>query len=229
MRWSVALGALLALSSAVADAAPDRQLIRAASVTGNESWSPRRLFNAGLDEEEQGDPVAAVRLYLSARLSQRQSFADQLYARGAGLRLVRVLATVDEDAAIAAALLVTAEADGSTTDLAPLIRTLLRRLDTSSDLMVVRGVIAAVRYHKKLAVSVLELEPEAGDDRRLIIAEGTVGPFTAGDEVKLLVRRDPSRALAAWRMVAMGRGNADGWQLISVVGLPAEAGPSASH
>lgn len=217
--FGVVLLALVGLSTEAG--ATERQLVRAAPVAGNESWSPRRLFNAALEGEQRGDLVGAVQLYLSARLSQRLSYADQLYARGAGLRMVRVLAGFDDDAATAAALMVSAEAErGAATDLAPLIRSLLHRLQRDGELEVLRGTIAAIRFHKRLGVSIVEVEDQDTEERRVVLAEGTLGPFSAGDAVRMLVKRDQTRALASWRMIAVGPGAADGWQLLSVQGLP---------
>jgi hypothetical protein len=228
-------GSLLGLAWVVLAALPstawaERQLVRAAPVAGHESWSPRRLFNAALAGEQRGDLMGAVQLYLSARLSRRESFADQLYARGAGLRLVRVLAGVDDDAATAAALMVSAEAErGSPTDLAPLIRSLLHRLENAGELEVLKGTIAAVRFHKRLGCSIVEVEDEHTEERRVILAEGTIGPFSAGDLVRMLVKKDQTRALASWRMVAVGPAEADGWQVVSVQGLAAAQPPTAKH
>lgn len=226
MRWLAMVLVLVAADTSVAWAKP--QLVRAAPVRGTRIQSPRRLFNSGLVEEEQGNVTRAVQFYLSARLSIRRSFADELYARGAGYRLVRILAGYDDDAAAAAAMLVSDEAESpATSDLAPLVRTLLRRLDddgTGADLEVALGVIASVRYKPRTRQTVIEIMAEEENERRLVLAEGPVGPFSAGDPVRILVRRDRSRAYAGWRLVAVGHAEADGWQLLSVSGLPGQAG-----
>lgn len=216
---------ILMASSSAAWAKP--QLVRAAPIRGTRIQSPRRLFNTGLAQEEQGNVTKAVQFYLSARLSVRHSFADELYARGAGYRLVRILAGYDDDAAAAAAMLVSDEADSPvTSDLAPLVRTLLRRLDDEGagpDLESARGVIVSVRYKPRTEQTVIEVM-EDEEERRLVLAEGPVGPFSAGDPVRILVRRDRHRAFAGWRLVAIGHAKADGWQLLSVSGLPGQAG-----
>ncbi len=201
-------------------------LVRAAPLRTGAILSPRRLFNNGLSEEEQGNMTRAVQYYLSARLSARHSFADQLYARGAGYRLVRVLAGYDDDAAAAAAMLVS-EIDPSSSDLAPLIRTLLRRLDDEgdgADLVTKKGVILSIRYRVHEKQSVLEMDLDGDDEKQLILADGGVGPFSAGDRVRVLVRRDRKRAYAGWRLIAVGHADADGWQMLAVSGLPGDAG-----
>lgn len=225
MRWP-----LVALASMVAITAPllaraEPQVVRAAPIRGDDPWSPRRLFNAGLAEEERGNLTRAVQFLMAARLSDRHSVADELYAKGAGLRLLRLLASHDDDAAAAAAVLV--RADGAqASDLAPLVRTLLRRLDQPGrpELEVVKGHISSVRYDRRAQSTSVEVETD-GDERRLFLADGPVGPFSAGDPVRLLVRRERTRASAGWRVVAMGHAKADGWQLLAVSGLPGEPGP----
>jgi hypothetical protein len=117
-------------------------------------------------------------------------------------------------------MLVSLEADASfSSDLAPLIRTLLNR-----DLERTTGVIASVRYRPREDQSVIELEVDGESDKRLILAEGVIGPFTAGDHVRLLIRKDRKHAFAGWRLIAAGPSEADGWQMLAVTGLPGEAG-----
>lgn len=221
------LGAVLGAPSA-ARAEGEVELVRAAPLRGDAEWPPRRLFNAGLDAEERGNKTLAVQLYMSARLAARGSVADQLYARGAGLRLVRILAGYDDDAAAAAAMLVDREASGdrATTDLAPLIRTLLRRVERAEggELSILTGTIASIRVLPSGQASI-ELEA-AGAERTMILAEGPVGPFSAGDPVRAVVRKESSRAAASWRLIGMGLAGADGWQLLAVAGLPGEPGPA---
>jgi hypothetical protein len=219
------------LAARSADAAEDKQLVRAAPLRGDPDWSPRRLFNAALSAEEQGNRTLAVQLYMSARLAARDSIADELYARGAGLRLVRILAGYDDDAAAAAAMLVTKEAGPrATTDLAPLIRTLMRRFERSDDreLTYLTGTIGAIRV-KSSGEAYIELHLDDAvkeGEKRTIVAEGPVGPFSAGDPVRVLAKRDVIRALTRWRLVAMAHARADGWQILSVSGLPGEPGPA---
>ncbi len=221
---------LLVLLSALVGAPPSParpQLVRAAPIQGEAVWSPRRLFNAALEQEEHGNPFRAVQLFLASRLSDRASFADELYARGAGLRLVRILAGYDDDAATAAALLVAQDAGPqASTDLAPLLRTLLRRFETTSEFELMRGIVAEVRWRASTGTAILEVDLP-GEQRRVVFADGPVGPFTAGDAVKILARKDPTRVLAAWRLVALGHADQDGWQILAVSGLPGTSGSVA--
>jgi hypothetical protein len=217
---------LLALALAASPSVtPKPTLVRAAPLRTGEIQSPRRLFNTGLQEEEQGNLTRAVQFYLSARLSLRRSIADELYARGAAYRLVRILAGYDDDAAAAAALLVASETLTPTSDLAPLIRTLLRRLDEGRhgpDLQAIQGVIASIRYRARDDLTVIELEE--GSERRLILTEGVVGPVSAGDRVRVMVRRDRKHAIAGWRLIAIGAVEGFSWQMLAVSGLPGDAG-----
>jgi hypothetical protein len=224
MRWVWV--AILVLSFGVhRTAAASEELLRAAPLRGDPEWSPRRLFNAGLAAEDNGNKTLAVQLYMSARLAARGGIADDLYARGAGLRLVRVLAGYDDDAAAAAAYLVQREAGvRATTDLAPLIRTLLRRFDRD-ELALLTGTIMSVRVQKTTGHALVALHTEDGE-RRVVYAEGFVGPFSAGDPVRVLVKKENSRSAASYRLVAMSHAKADGWQILGVSGLPGEAGPA---
>jgi hypothetical protein len=215
LPFAILCGVLL--STGPAEAKPT--LVRAAPLRGGEIQSPRRLFNTGLKEEEEGNLTRAVQFYLSARLSLRQSFADELYARGAGYRLVRILAGYDDDAAAAAAMLVTAEDTSLSSDLAPLIRTLLRRM--MEDLESKTGIISSIRFRARDNQTVIEIEE--GEERHLVLADGSVGPFSAGDEVRILMRRDRKAAYAGWRMIAIGPADTDSWQMLSVSGLPGDA------
>jgi hypothetical protein len=217
---SIRLAIVIALLGSASPAAAKPILVRAAPVRGGDVQSPRRLFNTGLSEEEGGNFTRAVQYYLSARLSLRHSFADELYARGAGYRLVRILAGYDDDAAAAAAMLVSVEADATlSSDLAPLIRSLLNR-----DLERTKGVISSIRFRPRDHQSVIELEVEGEEEKRLILADGVVGPFSAGDQVRILIRKDRKHAFAGWRLIAIGHADADGWQMLAVTGLPGEAG-----
>ncbi|MEQ9498326.1 MAG: hypothetical protein RIT81_15745 [Deltaproteobacteria bacterium] len=207
----------------VAEASPT--LVRAAPTTGTTVWSPRRLFNAALAAEENGGSVEAVRLYLAARLAPRKSYADQMYAKGAGLRLVRILAGYDDDAATAAAMLVDDEARRSGyTDLAPLIRSLVRRMeDPEADLQIVRGRIDAVRYRPADDAAVVRLRLRDGS-LRVFAAHGPVGPFSAGDQIRALVRREQFGQWAHWRLVSLSYAGDDGWGLLAVDNLPRSNG-----
>jgi hypothetical protein len=223
------LALLLLLASAPAAGRP--QLVRAESVRGPAVLSPRRLFNTGLIEEEQGNLLKAVQFYMSARLSLRSSFADELYARGASYRLVRILAGYDDDAAAAAAVSISTHPDAQVpSDLAPLIRSLLRRIDDDEkdgDLETASGVIESLRFRDVSRQTVIELA--VGDERRLVMADGSIGPFSAGDSVRVLARRDRSRALASWRLIAIGPAEADGWQLLAVANLRDGSEPVADQ
>src|SRR5262245_33086245 len=97
-------------TSATAFASQDEKIVRAAPLRQDNEWPPRRLFNAGLDAEQHGNLTLAVQLYMSARLAVRTSIADELYVRGAALRLVRILSGYDDDAAAAVATLIKEEA-----------------------------------------------------------------------------------------------------------------------
>ena len=103
MAFSTTLLLSLALSAQPVGAP---RLLFAAPLTEHAPRSPRQLFNAALSAEEQSNVTKACQLYLAARLAPRAAFADELYARGAAIRLVRLLAERDEDAAAAAALMV---------------------------------------------------------------------------------------------------------------------------
>lgn len=229
MRRLALIAALMtATPPSLAVAAPC--LVRAAPASGSATWSPRRLFNAGLGAEEKGDPLTAVRLYLAARLADRHSFADELYAKGAGLRLIRVLAGYDDDAATAVALLVEDEVERPSTDLAPLIRTLVRRLDPEEgrELELVHGRVDALRFRDADGAAVVEIGLADGT-RRTIAAHGPIGPFSAGDEVRALVRRDRHGEWNEWRLVSMAFSKKDGWGLLAVEGLADRAVPHAEH
>lgn len=215
-----ALSLVLALAAVAAEpetSAP--RLVSAAPTRAGEEWSPRRLFNAGLRAEERGDLTLACQLYMAARLAPRLAFADELYARGAALRKLRLLAGRDDDAAAAAATLIGDSGDAG--DLAPLLRTLLRRLDPGvrEPLEVVNGQIISVRFHRPTGQVLVELEVDGGD-RRVLEADGTVGPFSAGHRVAVVMRRIRGKAAVGWRLVAMGAEHADGWQILRVRGLP---------
>lgn len=219
---TVPLLVLVATLGGSAEAVAKPALVRAAPAAGTATWSPRRLFNAGLAAEERHDPQAAIELYLAARLSARSAFADELYAKGAGLRLVRVLSRFDEDAATAVALHVADEARGQgTTDLAPLIRTLVRRVmgKRRTDLELVRGRIDAIRYREADGAAVVDIGLPSGA-KRVVAAHGPVGPFSAGDNVRVLIRRERHGSWAEWRLISMSYKKQDGWKLIAVEGLP---------
>lgn len=218
---------LLVAFAGLSPARASERIVRAAPVQGDREWSPRRLFNTALAAEEEGNATRAVQLYLAARLVERHSFADELYARGSALRLVRVLSSYDDEAASAAALWLRRESrDRALTDLAPLIRLLLQRLESSTGgYEVLVGTIASIRFREETGHAIIEMVT-ADDAQRLIRADAVVGPFSAGDPVRVLVRRDSTHALAEHRLVAMGHAAADGWQLIAARGLPGAPGPA---
>ena len=216
----IATGGLPGASQARHDDEGPSRLVMAAPVKGGAEWSPRRLFNAGLEAEERGNLVHATQLYMAARLATRTVFADDLYARGSGLRLLRVLAGRDSDAAVAAAILVAGSARAS--DLAPLVRSLVRRLHNEPRLEALSGTILSMRYHRRTGRVLVELEDEMSKVVRIVDAEGPVGPFSAGHRVRAVVRRMYGDAEAGWRVVALAAGDADGWQLLRVRGLPGE-------
>jgi hypothetical protein len=214
-------GALIAFLLAALLAASDAQpeLLAAASTRSAEEPSPRRLFNAGLRAEERGDLGEACRLFMAARLVPRLSFADELYARGAALRQVRLLAGRDEDAATAAALLLGATGAESG-DLGPLIGRLLRRFEPGAKRPLEQhtGTIVSLRFHRPSGHVLVEVEIDGGE-RRIIEAEGVVAPFSAGDRVAIVIRRIKGHAAAGWRLVAMGQERSDGWQILRVESL----------
>lgn len=215
------LGALVVLALAggaiPAKAEPPGRFVVAAS-TRSEEQSPRRLFNAGLRAEEGGNLALACQLFMAARLAARESVADVLYARGAALRLVRVLAGRDDDAASAAAVLI--EDAGESSDLGPLVRTLLRRVRGERPAVeMLSATLVATRWARATDTVLLELELDSGE-QRVVEADAPVSPLSAGLRVKVLVRKTHGRASSSWRLVAMGREHADGWQLIRVADLP---------
>lgn len=214
------MAASLALSLAPAARADDGALVVAAPTRSAEEASPRRLFNAALRAEEKGDLLAATQLLLAARLAPRRALADTIYARGAGLRLVRLLAPRDEDAALAAALLV--DDGGASSDLAPLIRALMRRLDDAREapVKVWSGVLTQLRYEARLDRVYAELELDGGA-RHLFEADGPIGPFSAGHRVTVMVHESRSvRGASRIALVAMKSDRLDGWQLLRVRRLP---------
>lgn len=201
-------------------AAEPARLVFAAPTRAGEEWSARRLFNAALRAEERGNLMAACQLFMASRLAPRASFADVLYARGAALRLVRLLAGRDDDAALASALII--EDRGETSDLGPLIRSLMRRLEAGKpEVELLSGTIASLRYVPKTEHVTMELELDGGD-RRVIEAEAPVAPFSAGNRVTTLVRRVAGRAQASLHLVALGRERLDGWVLLRVRDLPGD-------
>jgi hypothetical protein len=217
---SLAAAAVLALWAGPAAWADDGALVLAAPTRSAEEASPRRLFNAALRAEEKGDLLAATQLLLAARLAPRRALADTLYARGAGLRLVRLLAPRDDDAALAAALLV--DDGGVSSDLAPLIRALMRRLDDGREapVKVWSGVLTQLRYEARLDRVYAELELDGGA-RHLFEADGPIGPFSAGHRVTVMVHESRSvRGASRIALVAMKSARLDGWQLLRVRRLP---------
>jgi hypothetical protein len=140
-------------------AAEPARLVFAAPTRAGEEWSARRLFNAALRAEERGNLMAACQLFMASRLAPRASFADVLYARGAALRLVRLLAGRDDDAALASALII--EDRGETSDLGPLIRSLMRRLRPEPEVDVQHH--RPLRYAPKTEHVTMELRLDGGD------------------------------------------------------------------
>jgi hypothetical protein len=229
MRFALAIAAVLSFLAASAQA-EEQKIVRAAPLRQDAEWPPRRLFNAGLDAEQKGNLTHAVQLYMSARLAQRVSIADDLYVRGAALRLVRILSGYDDDAAAAVATLIKEEAgDRASTDLAPLIRSLLRRADKANDdheLSFMTGTIVSIRVPSGASNALIELRLDGEGERRIIGAEGPVGPFSAGDPVRVMVKRDSARAASSWKLIGMAHAKADGWQILAISGLPGEPGPA---
>ncbi len=202
------LGALVAAWIGVSPwAAPSPDLLHAASPT---TLSPRRLFNKGLAAEEEGDILGAVASYMAARLAPRTSFADTLYARGAGLRMIRVLAGRDDDAAAAVASVLASNGGARPgTDLSPLVRSLLARAD--QELRSVKGVLLSVHLLKEGGTRLVIAEEDGA--RHVVRAAAPVGPFSPGDPVRLLVRPQIEREAT---LVVLGRQGERGWRLMTL-------------
>lgn len=211
----VVVSGVLALVLAGAPAAVARPALVRADAEARPGPSPRRLFNMGLVAEQRGDGLTAVARYMAARLAPRTSFADDLYARGAGLRLLRLLAGRDDDAAAAVAAALAS--DGSAkpgTDLSPLVRSLLRRLER--EFLVVEGIIEGVKLDAEGGTR-LVIRDGAGAEH-VIRAPAPVGPFTAGDAVRVVARRHLEGEAT---LVALGHTESDAWRLMAVRGLAA--------
>lgn len=216
MRGLVVALALFAQVPAWADEPVGRFVVAAS--TRSEEQSPRRLFNMGLRAEESGNLALACQLFMAARLAGRDSVADVLYARGAALRMVRVLAGRDDDAASAAAVLI--EDAGESSDLGPLVRTLLRRVHGDRpSVELLSATLVSTRWTRATDGVLLELELDNGDTR-IVEADAPVSPLSAGLRIRAVVRKTSGRAASSWRLIAMGREQADGWQLIRVADLP---------
>jgi len=215
--------AILALVGQLATPAESRTVLAAAQATDS-AWSPRRLFNAGLVAEETGNLTEACQFMMAARLTMRRGFTDDLYAKGALLRLLKIVAGRDEDAATAAAFQVARAARSSALD--PMVKMLVRRLDRTDDLASVTGTILSVRLDKRTRHLMIELEPDHGT-ARIIDVGPRLGSFTAGHRVRALLRRVDGRARAGWRLVALSAERAEGWELMRVRGL--EGAPVPSH
>ncbi|MCC7384137.1 MAG: hypothetical protein IT384_20000 [Deltaproteobacteria bacterium] len=212
----IAALSLVVLSSAPADGGA--KLVFAARTRVADEWSPRRLFNAALRKEESDNLTQACQLLMAARLAPRLSFADELYARGAALRMVRLLAGRDDDAAAAVALLIGEGVESG--ELAPLVRTLVRRL-SEPGLDHFGGLIVAVRLERASRRVVIDLDVDGGE-RRTLEADGPIGPFSAGQRVELIARRLPGRPQIGWRLIAMSAEGADGWQILRVQRIEGE-------
>lgn len=195
-------------------------LVRAADAPAY-APSPRRLFNMGLGAEERGDGGGAVARYLAAGLVPRSSFADALYARGAALRLIRYLAGRDDDAAAAVAVLLSSqEALRPGTDLSPLLRSLLARVE--HELVLIEGLISSVRLDAR-GGALLEVLDGAGGVL-VVRSPEPVAPFSAGDGVRILARQ---AGAGPAELVALGAVSTEAWRLLAVRGL-GRAGPTIS-
>jgi len=205
-----AIGALVASLVASAPSGTDAPALVHAAPTEGRAASPRRLFNMGLAAEEQGDGLAAVARYMAARAVPRTSFADSLYARGAGLRLIRLLAGRDDDAAAAVATaLAQDDGPGPGTELSPLVRSLLAHVER--DLLSVQGILVSVRLDAQGGTDLVVVD--AGGVAHSVHAIAPVHPFTAGDSVRFLARRVGQ---AAAHLVAMARSEVLAWRLLEV-------------
>lgn len=200
--------------------ASSARLVAAAPIPVFDGWTSRRLYNAGLVAEESRDWLGALRWYLAAGLAPRGAYADRRYAEAASGRLVRVLAPRDEDAAAAVA----ATIEGVDSDLGPLVRLLRRRVDEADGLRLVSGTLVSLRWRARSGRVLVELlEAEGGS--RVIEADTSVAPFSAGDRLRAMIRAVPGRAATGWRLVALGRAEAPGWQLLRVDAPAVEAAP----
>lgn len=207
------IGAVLGVVAG-APSTVDVDLIRARDDVARRP-SPRRLFNLGLADEEASRPTDAVARYLAARGVPRSSFADALYARGAGLRLLRLLAGRDDDAAAAVAFALARDGDAKPgEELSPLVRSLLARVDR--DLLAIEGLVVGMRITKNGEAEVEVADAEGR--RHRVLAPAPVRPFTAGDEVRVVARAHPDAPTAPARLVAMGAKAAAAWALLAVRG-----------
>ncbi len=190
-------------------------LVTAKSDAKSLQRSPRQLFNQGLGHEERGERTEAIRAYLAAGLGSKSSFADELYAQGAGLRLVRLLAGEDDDAALAVAIGLAGEVDQEE-PASPLLRSLLSRLNLErARWQHGKASIASVRYRTEDNLSLIELRKEGGK-RQVVLAKGRISPFTAGDQIRVVLRKESKKALAGWRLVAMGYQSEPAWRLLGL-------------
>ncbi|MFO0726773.1 MAG: hypothetical protein U1E65_23500 [Myxococcota bacterium] len=220
MRHAILIALALSAVAGPSSADESSRLVFAAPTRAGEEWSARRLFNAALRSEERGNLLAACQLFMASRLAPRSSFADVLYARGAALRLVRLLAGRDDDAALAAAMLI--EDKGETSDLGPLIRTLMRRLESErSEVELMTGTLLSLRYNPRTERVTIEVEVDGGD-RKIIEADGAVAPFSAGNRVTALVRRVSGRASAGLHLIGLSKEGHDGWTMLRIHGLPGD-------
>lgn len=222
MPFTLATVALAALVGQIA-AVDDSRLVFAAAQAGGAEWSARRLFNAGLIAEEGGSLFEACQFYLAARLTAGEGFADGLYAKGAGLRLLGILSVRDEDAATAAALQVSD--GGRFSELEPVAKMLLHRLEGADGVEVGSATILSVRFNKRTNRVLLELESDGGS-ARIVDAGANIAPFSAGHRVRAMVRRIRGTASAGWRLVALSAEHAPGWQVLRVRGLTGEPVPA---
>lgn len=211
---------LVVLCGADADERPT-ELVRAAAPTSGRVPSPRRLFNSGLAAEEQGQGPQAVARYLQARMVPRTSFADALYARGAGLRLLRLLAGRDDDAATAIAALLARDGEPEPgSELSPLMRSLLARV--GERLEVWTGVVTAVTLDRAGGAWLTLRRPDG--DARKVWSPAPVSPFSAGDPARVVARRRGDDYV----LVALGRPETRTWGLLAVRGLERATLPTAA-
>jgi hypothetical protein len=208
----VALALVIASTPGAALGPETPALVRAADAPTH-APSPRRLFNLGLGAEEVGDGGGAVARYMAAGLVPRSSFADALYARGAALRLIRFLAGRDDDAAAAVATLLSGDDEVRPgTELSPLLRSLLVRVE--QELVLSEGILSSVRLDPH-GGAILEILDGSGG-ARVVHAPAPVAPFSAGDGVRFLARQG---AGGATELVALGAVDTGAWRLLAVRGL----------
>ena len=92
---------------------------------------------------------------------------------------------------------------------------LQRRIGSDGVLEMRSGTITSMRYRKASGVVHIELDGDDGE-KRIISSDAPVSPFTAGQQVRVLLRRMHGKAAAGWRVIAMAHSDASSWEIIRV-------------